>query len=67
MTPVLDQSASCCTGYACFTKEWSVSLARGSCRGDEGLSIDETALVSIDETALVSIDSEARIWSEHIL
>ncbi|KAF2563168.1 hypothetical protein F2Q70_00017296 [Brassica cretica] len=26
---------------------WSVCLARGSCRGDEGLSIDETALVSV--------------------
>ncbi|KAF2561404.1 hypothetical protein F2Q70_00016391 [Brassica cretica] len=42
-----------------FTEEWSVCLARGSCRGDEGLSIDETTLVSID--------SDARIWAEHIL
>ncbi|KAF3586327.1 hypothetical protein F2Q69_00029528 [Brassica cretica] len=45
--------------YARFTEEWSVCLARGSCRGDEGLSIDETALVSID--------GDARIWAEHIL
>ena len=32
---------------------------RQSCQGDEGLSIDETALVSVD--------SDARIWAEHIL
>ncbi|KAF2555721.1 hypothetical protein F2Q68_00015711 [Brassica cretica] len=39
------KSASCNRSYARFTEEWSVCLARGSCRGDEGLSIDETALV----------------------
>ncbi|KAF2611763.1 hypothetical protein F2Q70_00010776 [Brassica cretica] len=45
--------------YARFTEEWPVCLARRSCRGDEGLSIDETALVSID--------SDARIWAEHVM
>ncbi|KAF3495512.1 hypothetical protein DY000_02054590 [Brassica cretica] len=45
--------------YARFTEEWSFCLARGSCRGDEGLSIDVAALLSID--------SDARIWAEHIL
>ena len=59
MPPVWGQSASCGRRYVCFTKEWSVCLARGSCRGDEGLSIDVAALVSID--------SDARIWAEHIL
>ena len=34
-------------------------LKRGSCRGDEGLSIDETAVVSIE--------GDAKIWAEHIL
>ncbi|KAF2544799.1 hypothetical protein F2Q70_00020879 [Brassica cretica] len=58
MPPVLGQSASCSRGYARFTEEWSVCLARGSCRGDEGLSIDNTALVSID--------SDARTWAKHI-
>ncbi|KAF3559975.1 hypothetical protein F2Q69_00015493 [Brassica cretica] len=47
------------SSYARFTEEWSVCLARGSCRGDEGLSIDVAALVSID--------SDDRIWAEHIL
>ncbi|KAF2567810.1 hypothetical protein F2Q68_00024862 [Brassica cretica] len=59
MPPVLGQSASCNRSYARFTEEWSVCLARGSCRRDEGLSIDNTALVSID--------SDARIWDEHVL
>ncbi|KAF2621055.1 hypothetical protein F2Q68_00040548 [Brassica cretica] len=45
--------------YAHFTEEWSFCLARGSCRGDEGLSIDVAALVSID--------SDTRMWPEHIL
>ncbi|KAF2571613.1 hypothetical protein F2Q70_00004328 [Brassica cretica] len=45
--------------YARFTEEWSICLARGSCRGDEG--------PSIDDTAFVSIDGDARIWVEHIL
>ncbi|KAF2542070.1 hypothetical protein F2Q68_00030840 [Brassica cretica] len=44
--------------YARCTEEWPVCLARGSCRGDEGLSIDKTALVSID--------SDARTWAKHI-
>ena len=58
MPPVLGQSASCNRGYARFTEEWSVCLAKGSCRGDEGLSIDNTTLVSID--------SDARTWAKHI-
>ncbi|KAF3532905.1 hypothetical protein DY000_02040726 [Brassica cretica] len=56
MPPALGQSASCSRSYAHFTEEWSGCLARGRCRGDEGLSIDITALVSID--------SDARIWRE---
>ena len=40
-------------------RELSVCLTRGICRGDEGLSIDETALASVN--------SDARIWAEHIL
>ncbi|KAF3523135.1 hypothetical protein F2Q69_00049303 [Brassica cretica] len=59
MPPVLGQSTSCSRSYARFTEEWSVCLVRGSCRGDEGLSIDVAALVSVD--------SDARIWAEHIL
>ncbi|KAF3486819.1 hypothetical protein F2Q69_00053928 [Brassica cretica] len=59
MPPVLGQSASCNTGYARFTEEWSACLAKGSCRGDEGLSIDNTALVSVD--------SDTRIWAERNL
>ena len=59
MPPVWGQSAPCSSSYARFTEEWSFCLARGSCRGDEGLSIDVAALVSID--------SDARIWAEHIL
>ncbi|KAF2543303.1 hypothetical protein F2Q68_00031347 [Brassica cretica] len=58
MLPVCGQSASCSRSYACFTVEWSVCLARGSCRGDEGLSINNTTLVSID--------SDARTWAKHI-
>ena len=38
------QSPSCSRSYAHFTEEWSVCLARGSCRGDEGLLINITAL-----------------------
>ncbi|KAF3527190.1 hypothetical protein F2Q69_00048523 [Brassica cretica] len=45
--------------YASFTEEWSVYLARGSRRGDEGLSIDGAPLPSIDE--------DARIWAEQML
>ncbi|KAF3586437.1 hypothetical protein F2Q69_00029952 [Brassica cretica] len=59
MPPVLGQSAFCSRGYPRVNEEWSVCPARGSCRGDEGLSIEETSLVSID--------SDARIWAEHIL
>ncbi|KAF3586441.1 hypothetical protein F2Q69_00029956 [Brassica cretica] len=36
-------------------RQWSVCLARGSCRGDGGLSIDGAPLVSID--------GDARIWA----
>ncbi|WZY93543.1 hypothetical protein YC2023_065872 [Brassica napus] len=39
--------------YACFTEEWSVCLARGSCRGDERLLIDGAPLVSIDSDARI--------------
>ncbi|KAF2531284.1 hypothetical protein F2Q70_00029975 [Brassica cretica] len=65
-------SGKCCVGrpwilptfshgliYARFTEEWSVCLARGSCRRDEGLSINIAALVSVD--------SDARMRAEHIL
>ncbi|KAF3552745.1 hypothetical protein F2Q69_00015727 [Brassica cretica] len=41
-----------------FSYGWRLCLARGSCRGDEGLSIDETALVLID--------SDAKTWAKHI-
>ncbi|WZZ32268.1 hypothetical protein YC2023_015669 [Brassica napus] len=53
------QNCTNARSYACFIEEWLVCLARGSCRGDEGLSIDETTLVSIE--------SDATIWAEHIL
>ncbi|KAF2542668.1 hypothetical protein F2Q68_00031165 [Brassica cretica] len=52
----LSQSTSSSRSYAYFTEEWSVCLLRGSCRGDEGLSIVETAFLSID--------GDARIWAE---
>ncbi|KAF2611679.1 hypothetical protein F2Q70_00013179 [Brassica cretica] len=39
--------------YARFAEEWSVCLARESCRGDEGPLIDDTALVSIDGDARI--------------
>ena len=58
MLPVGGQSTSGNRSYVCFTEEWSVCLARGSCRGD--------AWLSIDETALPSIDSDARTWPKHI-
>ncbi|WZZ59442.1 hypothetical protein YC2023_059549 [Brassica napus] len=48
------QNASYSKGYVRFTEEWSVCLARGSCRGDEGLSIDGSPLPSVD--------GDARIW-----
>uniref|UniRef100_A0A0D3CFD2 Uncharacterized protein n=1 Tax=Brassica oleracea var. oleracea TaxID=109376 RepID=A0A0D3CFD2_BRAOL len=54
-----NHQASCSRSYARFTEEWSVCLASGSCRGDDGLSIDNTALVSID--------SDAKIWAERNL
>ena len=57
--PIGGHSASCSRSYARFTEECSVFLVRGSCRGDEGLSIDFKALVSVD--------SDDRIWPEHIL
>ncbi|KAF2591491.1 hypothetical protein F2Q70_00038466 [Brassica cretica] len=40
-------------------KEWSVCLARGSCR--------EEKRMSIDEELLTTIDMDARMWAEHIL
>ncbi|KAF3597817.1 hypothetical protein DY000_02020905 [Brassica cretica] len=51
--------ASCSKSHAHFTEEWSVCLAKGSCRGDKRLSIDVAPLPSID--------GDARIWAEHIL
>ncbi|KAF3557899.1 hypothetical protein F2Q69_00013140 [Brassica cretica] len=53
------QKASWSRSYTRCTEEWLVCLARGSCRGDEGLSIDETVFVSVY--------SDTRIWAEHIL
>ncbi|KAF3564640.1 hypothetical protein DY000_02015900 [Brassica cretica] len=52
------KSVQSCRSYARFTEGWSVYLARGSCGGDKGLSIDNTALVSID--------SDSRTWVKHI-
>ena len=57
MQPVWGQSASYRRSYACFTEEWPVCLARGSCRGDEGLSIDGSPLPSID--------GDAKTWAKH--
>ncbi|KAF3556299.1 hypothetical protein F2Q69_00013086 [Brassica cretica] len=57
MPSVLDKSASCSRSYARFTEEWSVCLARESCRGDEGLSIDVTALLSVDNDARISAEN----------
>ncbi|KAF2576249.1 hypothetical protein F2Q70_00003091 [Brassica cretica] len=57
--PCHRQSASYSISYDCFTEEWSVCLARGSCRGDKGRSIDGAPLPSIY--------GDARIWAEHIL
>ncbi|KAF3555997.1 hypothetical protein F2Q69_00013822 [Brassica cretica] len=48
MPPGLGQSASCSRSYAHFTEDWSVCLARGSCGGDQGLSIDVTALLPVN-------------------
>ncbi|KAF3580879.1 hypothetical protein DY000_02035894 [Brassica cretica] len=39
-----------------LSEEWSVCLARGSCRGDEGLSIEGAPLVLID--------GDARMWAK---
>ncbi|WZZ88408.1 hypothetical protein YC2023_116987 [Brassica napus] len=52
--------------YARFTEKWLVCLARGSCRGDEGLSIDGAPLPSIDGAPLPSIDGDARTWAKLI-
>ena len=67
MPQVLDQSASCSRNYACFTEEWPVCLAKRSCRGDEGISIDGAPLASIDGTPLASIDGVSRMQAEYIL
>ncbi|CAG7863766.1 unnamed protein product [Brassica rapa] len=48
MPPVSGQSASCSRSYARFTEEWSVCLARGSCREEEAASIDAAFCTSID-------------------
>ncbi|KAF3609631.1 hypothetical protein DY000_02049456 [Brassica cretica] len=47
----LAMDASYSRSYVHFTEEWSICLTRGSCRGDEGLSIDGAHLVSIDGDA----------------
>ncbi|KAF3595211.1 hypothetical protein DY000_02022682 [Brassica cretica] len=47
MPPVLGQSASSSRSYACSTEEWSLCLARGSCRRDERMSIDGAPIMSI--------------------
>ena len=57
--PVWGQSSSCSRSYAHFTEEWSVCLARGSCREEEHMSIDAELLTSID--------MDARTLAEHIL
>ncbi|WZZ58281.1 hypothetical protein YC2023_058388 [Brassica napus] len=57
MPLVCGQSASCSISYTRFTEKWSVCLARESCRGDEGLSIDGAPLPSID--AKVKLDFQA--------
>ncbi|KAG5397540.1 hypothetical protein IGI04_019354 [Brassica rapa subsp. trilocularis] len=48
MPPVSCQSASCSRRYARFTEEWSVCLARGSCREEKATSIDAAFCTSID-------------------
>ncbi|KAG5375352.1 hypothetical protein IGI04_039948 [Brassica rapa subsp. trilocularis] len=48
MPPVSGQSASCSRSYARFTEEWSVCLARGSCREEKAASIDAALCTSID-------------------
>ncbi|KAG5388864.1 hypothetical protein IGI04_030405, partial [Brassica rapa subsp. trilocularis] len=53
------QSASCSPSYTRFTKEWSVCLARESCREEER--------ISIDAELLKSIDMDDRMRAEHIL
>ncbi|KAF3527183.1 hypothetical protein F2Q69_00046070 [Brassica cretica] len=59
MPPVLGQSASRSKRYACFTEEWSVCLARGSCREEERMLIDSELMISID--------MDARMRAEHNL
>ncbi|KAF3565536.1 hypothetical protein DY000_02013278 [Brassica cretica] len=56
---VLGQSASCSRSYARFPDEWSLYLARGSCREEERMSIDAELLTSID--------MDARMRAEHIV
>ena len=46
--PVWGQSASYSRSYDRFTEERYVCLARWSCRGDERMLIDDTALLSFD-------------------
>ena len=58
MPPVWGQSASCSRGYSRFIEEWSVCLARGSCREEERMSIDAELLTLID--------MDARTWAKHI-
>ncbi|KAF3584375.1 hypothetical protein F2Q69_00027428 [Brassica cretica] len=48
MPPVRGQSTSGKRSYARFTEEWSVCLARGSCREEERMSIDAELLTLID-------------------
>ena len=58
MPLVWGQLASYSRIYARFTEEWYVCLARESCRGDEGMSIDGAPLVSID--------GDSRMQAEYI-
>ena len=59
MPSVSGQSASCSRSYARFTEEWSVCLARGSCR--------EEKAASIDAAFCTSIDGDPRSWALYIL
>ncbi|KAF2560568.1 hypothetical protein F2Q70_00016910 [Brassica cretica] len=55
MPPVLGQSNGYIRSYSRFTEEWSICLARESCRGDEGTSIDGAPLVSIKGEGVIDV------------
>ncbi|KAF3493865.1 hypothetical protein DY000_02053062 [Brassica cretica] len=50
--------------YARFTEEWSVGLARGSCREEEHISIDAELLTSIDMDARMRLGKKGGTPSE---